>query len=76
MGNIIGFVLLAIGLSIIITDVRNHVRKWREEDAQDEEEEQLRANRQRIFDLHAHELARAYLMRDAALIHFAGEHYE
>ena len=71
--NVLGFVLLAIGMGVIIDDVKKHIKMWRKEDAEDEEEEQRRSRRQRIFERHARELARFCLMRDFDKIRFAGE---
>ena len=73
MMNVLGTILFAIGMGVIIDDVKKHIDMWRQEDAEDEEDEKRRSRRQRIFERHARELAHWCLMKDASKIHFAGE---
>ena len=69
MDIILGIVVLITAAIIIVVDVSEHRKKWRQEDAEDAAFERHRAERQAEFDRHRKAVVRRVLIETCETIY-------
>ena len=69
MDILLGIVALIVSAVVIAYSIREAREQWRKEDAEYEAFEQHRAERQAVFDQHAHEVAHRVLIETCETIY-------